>query len=303
MLFTVIVLLIAAIGYAAFTGIVIVPQRSEYIVERFGKYSQTLSAGLNFIVPFIDKVAYKVTLKEQVINVPPQEVISKDNAVLLVNAVAYLQVTKPEDAVYGIENYHFAITSLCQTALRSIVGTMDLDDALSNRESIKNRLKGDIMKEIATWGLTVRNIEIMDIQPSASMQAAMEAQATAERNRRAVVTTAEGEKTAMITRASGKLESSRLEAESVVVLAKANLRDAVQLEAEGLNLAAEHKAKAIEKLTAVMGDDPQIQPALFLLANDYVDAMNDLAKSENAKTVFVPADMITAVKNIIPKNS
>lgn len=129
-------------------------KKDEYIIERFGKYSQTLSAGLNFIVPFIERVAYRVTLKEQVISVPPQEVISKDNAVLSVNAIAYIQVIDAEDAVYGVDSYHRAITSLCQTTLRSIIGTMDLDDALSNREKIKVQLKTDISKEISTWGLS-----------------------------------------------------------------------------------------------------------------------------------------------------
>lgn len=130
-------------------------KKDEYIIERFGKYNQTLSAGLNFIIPFTDRIAYKVALKEQVINVPPQDVISKDNAVLSVNAVAYIQVVNSEDAVYGVESYHFAIISLCQTTLRSIIGTMDLDEALSNREMIKNQLKTDILKEISTWGLTL----------------------------------------------------------------------------------------------------------------------------------------------------
>lgn len=303
MLLVVTGLLIIAVVYAAFTAIVIVPQKDEYIIERFGKYSQTLSAGLNFIVPFIERVAYRVTLKEQVISVPPQEVISKDNAVLSVNAIAYIQVIDAEDAVYGVDSYHRAITSLCQTTLRSIIGTMDLDDALSNREKIKVQLKTDISKEISTWGLSVRNIEIMDVKPSDSMQAAMEAQATAERNRRALVTTAEGEKTAMITKAQGQLESSRLEGESVVVLAQANMRDAIVLEAEGLKEAAVKKAEAIKILAEAMGDNPVIDPAQFLIAHDYIKAMEEMAKSENAKIIALPADVMATIKNMFPNGN
>ncbi|WP_164488826.1 paraslipin, partial [Salmonella enterica] len=149
---------------------------------------------------------YKVTTKDIVLDIPSQEVITRDNAVLLMNAVAYINITTPVNAVYGIENYTWAIQNLVQTSLRSIVGEMDLDDALSSRDHIKAKLKAAISDDISDWGITLKTVEIQDIQPSSTMQAAMEAQAAAKRQRRATVTKADGEKQAAILEADGRLE-------------------------------------------------------------------------------------------------
>lgn len=279
---TIVVLaLLAFIGITIFKGVRIVPQGYKWIVQRLGKYHTTLSPGLNFVIPYVDEVAYKITTKDIVLDIPSQEVITRDNAVLVMNAVAYINLTTPEKAVYGIENYTWAIQNLVQTSLRSIVGEMDLDDALSSRDHIKAKLKAAISDDISDWGITLKTVEIQDIQPSHTMQAAMEAQAAAERQRRATVTKADGEKQAAILEADGRLEASRRDAEAQVVLAESSQR-------------------AIEMVTSAVGDKEI--PVAYLLGEQYVKAMQDLSKSGNAKTVVLPADVLNAIRGIMGKH-
>ena len=269
------------VGVTIFKGVRLVPQGYSWIVQRLGKYHQTLKPGLNFVIPYIDEVAYKVTTKDIVLDIPSQEVITRDNAVLLMNAVAYINLTTPEKAVYGIENYTWAIQNLVQTALRSIVGEMDLDDALSSRDHIKAKLKASISDDISDWGITLKTVEIQDIKPSHTMQAAMEEQAAAERQRRATVTKADGEKQAAILEADGRLEASRRDAEAQVVLAESSQR-------------------AIEMVTSAVGDKEI--PVAYLLGEQYVKAMQDMAKSNNAKTVVLPADVLNTIRGIMGRN-
>lgn len=272
------IFLVALVLVTISMGVRTVPQGYKYIVQRLGKYHSTLSPGLNFIIPYIDQVAYKITTKDIVLDIPSQEVITRDNAVLLMNAVAYINLTTPERAVYGIENYSWGIQNLVQTSLRSIVGEMDLDDALSSRDHIKAKLKAAISDDIADWGITLRTVEIQDIRPSQTMQAAMEAQAAAERQRRATVTKADGEKQAAILEADGRLEASRRDAEAQVVLARAS-------------------QEAIDMVTAAVGDKEI--PVAFLLGEQYVKAMQEMAKSNNAKTVVLPADVLQTIRGIM----
>lgn len=274
--------LLAFVAITIFKGVRIVPQGYKWIVQRLGKYHTTLSPGLNFVIPYVDEVAYKVTTKDIVLDIPSQEVISRDNAVLLMNAVAYLNLTTPEKAVYGIENYSWAIQNLVQTSLRSIVGEMDLDDALSSRDHIKARLKASISDDIADWGITLKTVEIQDIKPSNTMQSAMEEQAAAERQRRATVTKADGEKQAAILEAEGRLEASRRDAEAQVVLAEASQR-------------------AIEMVTTAVGDKEI--PVAYLLGEQYVKAMQDMSKSPNAKTVVLPADILNTIRGVMGRQN
>ena len=279
---TIIVLaLLVFAGVTIFKGVRIVPQGYKWIVQRLGKYHTTLTPGLNFVIPYVDEVAYKVTTKDIVMDIPSQEVITRDNAVLLMNAMAYINITTPEKAVYGIENYTWAIQNLVQTSLRSIVGEMDLDDALSSRDHIKAKLKAAISDDISDWGITLKTVEIQDIQPSATMQSAMEAQAAAERQRRATVTKADGEKQAAILEADGRLEASRRDAEAQVVLAESSQR-------------------AIEMITSAVGDKEI--PVAYLLGEQYVKAMQDMAKSNNAKTVVLPADIMNTIRGVMGRN-
>ena len=278
----VVLVLLLFVATTIFKGVRIVPQGYNWIVHRIGKYHTKLEPGLNFVIPYVDEVAYKVTTKDIVLDIPSQEVITRDNAVLLMNAVAYINITNPQKAVYGIENYNWAIQNLVQTALRSIVGEMDLDDALSSRDHIKAKLKAAISDDISDWGITLKTVEIQDIQPSTTMQSAMEAQAAAERQRRATVTKADGEKQAAILEADGRLEASRRDAEAQVVLAEAS-------------------QKAIEMVTSAVGDKEI--PVAYLLGEQYVKAMQDMSKSNNAKTVVLPADIMNTIRGVMGRGS
>ena len=259
-------------------GVRLVPQGSKHVVQRLGKYHKTLPPGMNLIIPYVDNVAYKVTTKDIVLDIPSQEVITRDNAVIIANAVAYINIVTPEKAVYGIENYEIAIQTLVQTSLRSIIGEMDLDDALSSRDQIKAKLKGAISDDIADWGITLKTVEIQDINPSPTMQQAMEEQAAAERERRATVTRADGEKEAAILEADGRLEASRRDAKAKVVLAEATKE------------AVERVAQAVQEKEL---------PVMYLLGDKYVDAVREMSTSENAKTIVLPADIPAAVRGIM----
>lgn len=272
---------IVFIVFTIFKGVRIVPQGYQWIVQRLGKYERTLKPGLSFLIPFVDEVAYKVTTKDIVLDIPSQEVITRDNAVLVMNAMAYINLTTPEKAVYGIENYSWAIQNLVQTSLRSIVGEMDLDDALSSRDHIKAKLKMAISDDISDWGITLKTVEIQDIQPSVTMQQAMEAQAAAERQRRATVTRADGEKQAAILEAEGRLEASRRDAEAQVVLAEAS-------------------EKAIMLVTNAIGQNEI--PVAYLLGEQYIKSMQEMAKSNNAKTVVLPADIMNTIRGVMGRS-
>jgi len=261
-----------------FKGVRLVPQGSKWVVQRLGKYHNTLSPGLNLIIPYIDDVAFKATTKDIVLDIPSQEVITLDNVVIIANAVAYINILSPEKAVYGVENYELAIRTLVQTSLRSIVGEMSLDDALSSRDQIKSKLKISIAEEIADWGITLKTVEIQDINPSGTMQSAMEEQAAAERQRRATVTRADGEKTAAILEADGRLEASRRDAEAQIVLAEAT-------------------KTALSKVNEAIQDKEL--PAMYLLGEKYIAAIKSMAKSENSKLIVLPADIPAAVRGIM----
>ena len=259
-------------------GVRQVPQGNKWVVQRLGKYHCSLNPGLNFLVPYIDSIAYKVTTKDIVLNIPSQEVITRDNAVIMTNAVAYINIVSPEKAVYGVEDYELAIQTLVQTSLRSIVGEMSLDDALSSRDHIKAKLKTAISNDIADWGITLKTVEIQDINPSGTMQQAMEEQAAAERARRATVTRADGEKEAAILQAEGKLEASRREAEAQVVLAEAS-------------------QKSITLVTEAIGD--RETPLVYLLGEKYISSLQSLSDSDNSKFVVFPADIPAAIKGLM----
>lgn len=274
----VMVVLIALVVFTVFKGVRIVPQGYKWVVQRLGKYSQTLEPGLNLIIPYVDDVAYKVTTKDIVLDIPSQEVITRDNVVIIANAVAYINIVRPDKAVYGIEDYEYGIRNLVQTSLRSIIGEMDLDSALSSRDEIKTKLKYAISEDIADWGITLKTVEIQDINPSQTMQASMEEQAAAERLRRATVTRADGQKQAAILEADGRLEASRRDAEAQVVLAKGS-------------------EESIRLITAAMGDEEM--PIVYLLGEQYIKSIRQLAESDNAKMVVLPADILSTIKGMV----
>ncbi len=270
--------LAAVILVTLYKGIKIVPQGEEWVIERLGKYSRTLKPGLNLLVPYVETVRARVSTRDIILDVPQQEVITRDNAVILTNAVAFIRVTSPRDAIYGVEDFRVAIINLVMTTLRSIIGEMKLDEALSNREQIKLRLKEQIVDDIADWGVTVKSVEIQDISPSQSMQKAMEQQAAAERERRAVETMAEANKNAAVLEAQGKLEAAKLEAQAQVALAEAS-------------------AEAIRRITGAVGDHEL--PAMFLLGDRYLNTLDKLGESENAKYIVYPADLQQAIRGMM----
>lgn len=275
------IVVVALLIFAVITllkGVRIVPQGTEWIVERLGKYSSTLHPGLNIIIPYLDSVAYKLVTKDIILDVQEQEVITKDNAVILINAIAFIKITDPIKAVYGVTDFSEAIRNMIMTALRSIAGDMNLDEALSSRDRIKARLRESIADEAIDWGLTVKSVEIQDIKPSESMVRAMEAQASAERERKAMVTKAEGTKQAAILQAEARLEAARRDAEAQVTLAEAS-------------------AEAIRRVAAAIGN--QDAPMRYMLGERYLAAMGKLAESGNAKTIVLPADVQNALGGIL----
>ncbi|MEK9825341.1 MAG: SPFH domain-containing protein [Methylotenera sp.] len=272
------IVLIFLVLVAIIKGVRIVPQGEEWVVERLGKFAGVLTPGLHVINPIFTKVSYKVTTKDIILDVPEQEVITRDNAVILANAVAFIKVTKIDRAVYGIENFREAMRNMVQTSLRSIIGGMDLNQALTSRDRIKTELKMAIADEALDWGLTVKSVEIQDIKPSHNMQEAMERQAAAERERVAVVTEAEGAKQSLILNAEARLEAARKDAEAQMVAAKAS-------------------AESIKLITEAVKENNS--SAMFLLGDRYITALQNMSNSDNSKIVVMPGDLVGAVKSLV----
>lgn len=273
--------LIAAVAVLVFVivtiakGVRIVPQGEEWVVERLGKYLSTLSPGLSVLIPYLDNVAYKVITKDIILDVQQQEVITRDNAVILTNAIAFIKVTDPVRAVYGVTDFQEAIRNLVMTTLRSIVGEMELDGALSSRDTIKARLRESISDEALDWGVSIKTVEIQDIKPSESMQRAMELQAAAERERKAMVTRAEGDKQSAILEAEARLEAAKRDANAQVALATSS-------------------AEAIRRVKEAIGESSA--PVMYLLGEKYIHSLEKLGSSENSKFVVLPADIQDVVK-------
>lgn len=231
-------------------NIKIVPQAHAYIIERLGKYHNTLGAGLHVLIPFIDRIARKVTLKEQVADFAPQPVITKDNVTMMIDSVVYFMIRDPKAYTYGVENAIMAMENLTATTLRNIIGDMTLDDTLTSRETINSRMLTAIDEATDPWGIKVNRVELKNITPPKAIQEAMEKQMKAEREKRAVILTAEGEKQSMILTAEGNKESAVLEAEAkkmATILAAEAEREKEIKEAEG-------KAEAIRSIQQANAD-------------------------------------------------
>ena len=276
----VIVLLIVALVIAS-SAIKIVPQGYEFTVERFGRYTRTLKPGITILTPFVEAVRRRVSVMEQVLPVPQQEVITKDNVGVQVDAIVFIQVMDAAAAAYRVANLNNAITQLTMTNLRTVVGSMDLDEVLSNRDHINTRLLSVIDEATSPWGVKVARIEIKDLQPPPDITNAMTRQMKAERERRAVITEAEGEKQAAITRAEGSKQSAILQAEG--------RREAAFRDAE----ARERSATAEAQATKVVSDAIEggsVNALNYFVAQKYVEAFGKLADSPQQRTVIVPAD-------------
>ncbi len=277
--FVVVLIVLALI--LLFSVIKIVPQGREYTVERFGRYTRTLSPGMHILTPFVEAIGRRVNMMEQVLDVPQQEVITKDNAVVKVDGIVFIQVMDAAAAAYRVDNLNFAISQLCMTNLRTVVGSMELDEVLSQRDQINTRLLATIDHATNPWGVKATRIEIKDLTPPPDITNAMARQMKAERERRAVITEADGEKQAAIAKAEGSKQAAILEAEG---RREAAFRDAEAREREA---EAEAKATAFVSEAIARGD---INAINYFVAQKYVEAFGALASSPQAKTVIVPAD-------------
>ena len=278
MTITVAVILIAILGVAfILRTIKIIPQARAGIVERFGKYRATLSAGLNILVPFVDKLRYIIDLREQVVSFPPQPVITEDNLTVSIDTVIYFQVTDPVAATYEIADYIQAIEQLTMTTLRNIVGGMTLEHALTSRDQINSGLRGELDGATGKWGVRVNRVELKGIDPPPSIIDAMEKQMRAERDKRAVILTAEGERQSAILTAEGNKQAQILSAEGD--------RKAAILRAQG-------EAQAIQAVFQAIHDG---NPDQKLLSYQYLQTLPKIADSPNASTWIIPAELTAAL--------
>ena len=255
----------------------IVPQAKAGVVERFGKYRITLSAGLNLVTPFVDRVRYLIDLREQVVSFPPQPVITEDNLVVSIDTVIYFQVTNPVSATYEIANYIQAIEQLTMTTLRNIIGGMDLEQALTSRDEINAQLRGVLDEATGKWGIRVNRVEIKAIDPPGTIKDAMEKQMRADRDKRAAILTAEGVKQSQILTAEGEKQSAILKAEGQ--------RQSLVLQAEGQSKAIGTVFKAIHEGDA----DPK------LLAYQYLQMLPQIAQGESNKVWIIPSEFTNAL--------
>lgn len=266
-------------------AIKIIPQQSAWVVERLGKYRTTLTPGLNFLVPFIDRVAYKHSLKEIPLDVPQQVCITRDNTQIGVDGIIYFQVKDPHKASYGSEDYVQAIVQLAQTMLRSAIGKMELDKTFEERDQINRAVVAALDEASVNWGVKVLRYEIKDIQPPESILRAMEKQITAEREKRAAIARSEGEQQSQINIATGDRESAvrRSEGER-----QANINRA-QGEAESIRLVAEATAGAIRNIAAAITQDGGAEAVNLKVAERYIEAFGEIAQTGN--TLIIPSNM------------
>jgi regulator of protease activity HflC (stomatin/prohibitin superfamily) len=267
----------------------IVPQGYEFTVERFGRYTKTIKPGLHFLIPFFDRIGRRMNMMEQVLDIPAQEVITRDNANVSTDAVAFIQVMDAAAAAYEVHNLTRAISNLAMTNIRTVIGSLDLDEVLSNRDDINERLLRVIDAATQPWGVKVTRVEIKDLEPPADITEAMARQMKAERLKRAEILQAEGEKQSAVLRAEGEKQAAILEAEG---RKEAAFRDAEAREREAQ---AEAEATRMVSEAIAAGD---VQAINYFVAQDYVKAFEKLAISPQQKTLILPADMSALVGTI-----
>jgi len=266
-----------------------VPQGYGWTVERFGQYRKTLQPGLNFILPIADRIGHKQNLMEQVLDIPPQEVISSDNAQVQTDAVCFYQVLEPVKASYEVNDLVRAMQNLVMTNIRAVLGSMELDEMLSNRDRINSELLNKVDDATDPWGVKVTRVEIRDISPPRDLVDSMARQMKAEREKRAQILEAEGEREAAIKVAEGKKQSQILDAQGEL--------EAARLEAEARERLAEAEAKATESVSAAIanGDARAIN---YFVAQKYVDALGKLAESNNNKVMMIPLEASSVIGSI-----
>lgn len=280
-----------------YKGVVTVPQGSEYTIERFGKYRGTFGPGLRWLVPYVDNIGRKLSMMEQVLDVPSQEVITKDNAMVGVDGVVFYQVLDAAKAAYEVQNLEYAVLNLTQTNIRTVMGSMDLDELLSQRDHINSRLLSVVDEATQPWGIKVTRIEIKDIRPPPALVESMARQMKAERDKRANILDAEGYRQAAILKAEGERQSQILRAEGEkqqAILDAEGRREASFKDAEARERSAEAEAKATAMVSEAISKG-NVQAINYFVAQKYVEALKEMALSPNQKTIYLPLEATSLV--------
>ncbi len=289
--------LLALVVVTLYKAVVTVPQGMEYTIERFGKYRETFHPGLHWLVPYFDRIGRRLSMQEQVLDVPSQEVITKDNAMVGVDGVVFYQVLDAARAAYEVQQLEYAILNLTQTNLRTVMGSMDLDELLSQRDHINTRLLAVVDQATSPWGIKVTRIEIKDIRPPLDLVESMGRQMKAERDKRASILEAEGMRQSAILKAEGARQAQILSAEGMkqqAILDAEGRKEAAFRDAEARERLAEAEANATARVSAAIAQG-DVQAINYFVATKYIEALKEIARSPNQKLVFMPLEAASVI--------